>query len=87
MPQKKTTEELVHHISRLEGQLASVKRELEHNNPDCMRASKTLAAASRSFASLRRSFVACFLGEKYVRSVSSKRARDEYATLLNVINS
>jgi DNA-binding FrmR family transcriptional regulator len=78
---------MINHISRLEGQLASVKRELERKNPDCMKASRTLAAASRSFASLRRSFIECFLGERYVTKVGTSKKDEEYAALLNVINS
>lgn len=53
--------ELIKHISRLEGQLASVKRELQKEAPDCEKASNTLCAASRSFASFRRAFLNCFL--------------------------
>ncbi|XKT74807.1 MAG: metal-sensing transcriptional repressor [Patescibacteria group bacterium UBA2163] len=86
---KKTKEyqDITNHISRLEGQIASVKRELGKTDPDCAKASRTLAAASRSFASLRRSFVECFLGKKYIKPVSSKKQVSEYETLLNIINS
>ncbi len=52
---------IVDHISRLEGQLASVKAELALDEPDCEKASRTLQSASRSFAGLREQFVETFL--------------------------
>lgn len=52
---------IIDHISRLEGQLASVKKELANEAPDCEKASKTLQSASRSFAGLREQFVETFL--------------------------
>jgi len=52
---------IVDHISRLEGQLASVKAELMKEDPDCERASQTLYSATRSFAGLREQFVETFL--------------------------
>ena len=58
---KKERLEIVNHISRLEGQLASVKAELLLDDPDCEKASKTLHSASRSFAGLREQFVETFL--------------------------
>lgn len=76
---------LRHHISRLEGQLASVKKELSREHPDCEKSARTLKAASRSFAALRMSFVTCFLERKYL---SSKHKSDStYNALLNVISS
>jgi len=80
-------QKIIHHISRLEGQLASVKRELREAQPDCEKASKTLAAASRSFASLRRAFVTCFLGERYLKSAEVAKNVGEYEALLNIIDS
>ena len=74
---------LVHRISRLEGQLASVKAELIKGTPDCARASRTLTAASRSFASLRHAFVQCFLEDRYI---ASRPRGGEYEALLGVIN-
>ena len=83
MKDKKTA--LIHHISRLEGQLAYIKRELAHETPDCEKAALTLKAASRSFSTLRMSFVTCFLETKYL---SKKQTSDEtYSALLQVINS
>lgn len=76
---------LIHHISRLEGQLASVKRELQGAEPNCEKAALTLKAASRSFSTLRMSFVTCFLETKYL---TPKQETDEtYKALLQVINS
>jgi DNA-binding FrmR family transcriptional regulator len=76
---------LIHHISRLEGQLASVKKELSKEKPDCEKASLTLKAASRSFSTLRMSFVTCFLEKKFL---SPKQTIDStYTALLQVINS
>ena len=37
--------QITDHISRLEGQLASVKKELQQNSVDCMKASTTLLSA------------------------------------------
>lgn len=83
MPEKR--KKLIHHISRLEGQLASVKRQLQEEVPDCEKAALTLKAASRSFSTLRMSFVSCFLEEKYL---PKKEISDEtYSSLLQVINS
>lgn len=76
---------LIHHISRLEGQLASVKRELQESEPNCEKAALTLKAASRSFSTLRMAFVTCFLETKYL---TKKQESDEtYKALLQVINS
>jgi len=83
MQDKRT--KLIHHISRLEGQLASVKRDLQASEPNCEKAATTLKAASRSFATLRMSFVTCFLETKFI---SKKQEADTtYKALLQVINS
>ena len=82
MEDKKT--QLIHHISRLEGQLASVKRELQESEPDCEKAARTLKAASRSFSTLRMSFVTCFLEQKYLSKV--QKNDPSYKALLQVIN-
>jgi len=77
-------QKLIHHISRLEGQLASVKKELAAAEPDCEKAALTLKAASRSFSTLRMAFVACFLEHKYL---SKKQNSDTtYQALIQVIN-
>ena len=78
-------QKLIHHISRLEGQLASLKRELENDNPDCAEASHVLKASARSFSSLRMAFVSCFLKYKYLTKQQS--ADSTYNALINVINS
>lgn len=80
------TQKLIHHISRLEGQLASVKKELQTAEPDCEKASLTLKAASRSFSALRTSFVSCFLEYKYLPS-KSQASDPTYQALIQVINS
>lgn len=80
---------LIDHISRLEGQLASIKKELQGESPDCLKAGTTLRAASRSFASLKHAFVSCFLQKKFFtkRQVSSLQDSPEYAALLDLIRS
>jgi len=57
----KEQKKMIDHISRLEGQLGSVKSALMEDKPDCVKASKTLLSASRSFAGLREQFVESFL--------------------------
>lgn len=79
------TKVLIHHISRLEGQLRSVKEELGRDVPDCVRASDTLRAASRSFSSLRQSFVRCFLESAYITDRTLLK-KQEYQSLLKIIN-
>lgn len=81
---KQTHKELIHHISRLEGQLASIKNELGKEAPDCEKTASTLRAAARSFGTLRMSFVQCFLEKKY--KVSPKETDTTYTALLHVIN-
>ena len=81
-----SSEALINHISRLEGQLASVKQELAKRNPDCLKASATLHAASRSFASLRESFIECFLAKHFVSPRSRTARESEYLSLLKIIN-
>jgi len=75
---------LIHHISRLEGQLASIKKELALSEPNCEKAALTLKAASRSFSTLRMTFVSCFLEYKYF----SRRHKSDttYKALIQVIN-
>jgi len=77
-------QKLIHHISRLEGQLLSIKKELASSEPDCEKAALTLKAASRSFSTLRMTFVSCFLAHAYV---SKKNTSDTtYKALIQVIN-
>lgn len=77
-------QKLINHISRLEGQLTSIKKELAEAEPDCEKAALTMKAASRSFSSLRMAFVSCFLEHKYL---SRKHNSDTtYDALLQVIN-
>ena len=79
------TQKLIHHISRLEGQLASIKRELLKPNPDCEQAARTLKATARSFSSLRMGFVTCFLEYKHL--THKKSLDSEYRALMSIINS
>jgi len=67
-----TQKKIINHISRLEGQLASVKRELSQEKVDCLKASTTLLSASRSFAGLRQSFTQSFLMKHFVPTVANK---------------
>ncbi len=80
---------LIDHISRLEGQLASIKKELRSEDPDCLKAGTTLRAASRSFTSLKHAFVSCFLQKKFFtkQQASSLKDSPEYDALLNLIRS
>ncbi len=77
-------QKLIHHISRLEGQLASLKRELEVDNPDCAKAAHTLKASARSFSSLRMAFVSCFFRHKYL--AKQQETDSTYNALISVIN-
>lgn len=63
---------IVHHISRLEGQLASVKAELLLPEPNCEKASQTLQSAARSFAGLREQFVETFLLTYFIDNTKKK---------------
>lgn len=67
-----TKKQIIDHISRLEGQLASVKNELQKDTVDCAKASTTLLSASRSFAGLRQKFTETFLMKHFVPSVTTK---------------
>jgi len=75
---------IINHISRLEGQLASVKKQLLEKEPDCAVASKTLLSASRSFAGLRENFVEAFLRRHFV-SVRSEKDKATFNELLTLI--
>ena len=75
---------LIHHISRLEGQLSSIKKELADTNSDCEKAALTLKAASRSFSALRMAFVSCFLENDYL--AKNKKSDTAYQALIRVIN-
>lgn len=63
---------IINHISRLEGQLASVKKELQQDQVDCIKASTTLLSASRSFAGLRQKFTESFLMKHFVPEITKK---------------
>lgn len=80
---------LIDHISRLEGQLASIKKELQSQSPDCVKAGTTLRAASRSFASLKHAYVSCFLEKKFLTGKQASAVHDspEYRALLDLIRS
>ncbi|NBS67552.1 hypothetical protein EBT31_01375 [bacterium] len=83
-----TCKNLIDHISRLEGQLASIKKELREENPDCTKASATLKAASRSFGSLKQAFITCFLAKKFLSQKQANIANNspEYLALLDLIH-
>lgn len=80
----KEKQQLIHHISRLEGQLASVKAELQQEHTDCVRASTTLLSASRSFAGLRQIFIESFLLKYFIQDIAAKD-RDMFTKLLTLI--
>lgn len=75
---------IINHISRLEGQLAAVKSILLEDEPDCIKASKTLLSASRSFAGLREKFVDAFL-QKYFVEVKGQKQAAMFSELLTLI--
>lgn len=77
---------IIDHISRLEGQLASVKLELGKENPDCGRAAQTLQSAARSFAGLREQFVESFLLSHFINE-SKLKDKTLFAQLLALIKS
>lgn len=81
---KTDKQKLIHHISRLEGQLASIKKELAVLEPDCEKAALTMKAAARSFSTLRMAFVACFLEHKYL--LKEPDSDTTYRALIRVIN-
>lgn len=80
---------LIDHLSRLEGQLASIRKELQSTEPDCVRMSTTLRAASRSFGSLKHAFVSCFLATKILtpKQAASANSSDTYQSLLDLLRS
>lgn len=80
---------LIDHLSRLEGQLASIKKELQLTSPDCLKAGTTLRAASRSFASFKHAFVSCFLEKKFFsgKQLAALHDSSEYNALLDLIRS
>ena len=75
---------IVDHISRLEGQLAAVKKELCLGDPDCVRASETLLSASRSFAGLRQKFTEAFL-LRHFASPSTSKEKEMFSKLIALI--
>ncbi len=76
--------QIIDHVSRLEGQLASIKAELSKEHPDCGKASKTLLSSARSFAGLREKFVETFLLE-HVIDESKIKNREMFNQLLTLI--
>jgi DNA-binding FrmR family transcriptional regulator len=77
-------EQIINHVSRLEGQLASIKEELSKEKPDCLKASKTLLSSARSFAGLREKFVETFLLEHVIEE-SKMKNRGMFDQLLTLI--
>ena len=77
-------QQIINHIKRLEGQLASVRTQLESEHVDCVRASTTLLSAARSFAGLREVFIELFLLKYFVPEVACKD-QDKFNKLLSLI--
>jgi DNA-binding FrmR family transcriptional regulator len=66
--------DLINHIGRLQGQLESVKKELQRgDSAQCGKASRTLLSSLRSFEGLRTAFITMFLDERFLakRALSS----------------
>lgn len=72
MTNLRTAKKLIDHISRLEGQLGAIKKELMSENPDCLKVSQTLHSASRSFAGLREQCMENFLLTHFVDGAKIK---------------
>jgi DNA-binding FrmR family transcriptional regulator len=81
---KKAQQDIINHVSRLEGQLASIKQELLNDKPDCVKASKTLLSTARSFAGLREKFVETLLLE-HVIDESNIKNKEMFTQLLTLI--
>lgn len=83
MKRQPNTKKLVDHVSRLEGQLASIKEELKGESPDCLKVSRTLHSASRSFAGLREQCMENFLLAHFVdeTKVTNKALFEQLLTL------
>jgi len=75
--------EIINHISRLEGQLASIKKELFIEEPNCTKASTTMLSAARSFATLRQRFIESFLLKHFITSIPEKD-QAMFTTLLSI---
>lgn len=75
---------IIDHLSRLEGQLASVRREISKEQPDCIKASSTLLSASRSFAGLRQKFTETFLLKHFISPIKV-RDKQMFEQLLSLI--
>ena len=73
---------IINHIKRLEGQLASVRSELSAEAPDCEKASATMLSASRSFAGLRQKFVELFLQKYFIDTVKDKNMFDKLLSII-----
>lgn len=76
---------IIDHISRVEGQLGSIKAELKKDSPDCHNASQILYSATRSFASLRSSFVQTFLEEQFLKPHVREANKTMLTQLLKLI--
>jgi DNA-binding FrmR family transcriptional regulator len=76
---------LITHINKIEGQLASIKRELESEDPDCIQASRTLYSLSRSFAGLRLTFIETFISNYTTFKKGTKDTSAEIQELLKLI--
>ena len=75
---------IIDHISRLEGQLLAVKKELLLPEPNCIRASETLLSASRSFAGRRQKFTESFLLRHFASPTTSKE-KEMFSKLIALI--
>lgn len=82
---EKDCKKIIDHISRLEGQLGAIKKELLKTQIDCSRASKIVLAASRSFATLRMNFVKTLLTQKYRFDEINKDEMNKLEDLLSII--
>lgn len=78
--------ELINHITRLQGQLESVKRELARGeSADCGKASRTLLSSLRSFEGLRIGFTTHFLENRFLAKRTSGAEKNDLKDLLSLI--
>jgi DNA-binding FrmR family transcriptional regulator len=86
MTKKTKNQLLIDRTSRLIGQLESIKRSLNESEIDCVQISQTLKASSRSFTSLKKAFIECYLEKEFLKK-SVDTNNPTYQALLNIINS
>ena len=76
---------LIAHINRLEGQLRTLKNNIEAN-AECSTIVQLALSASKSFDSLRAKLVEEYVKEHFIKNVTlSKSDWDDFSTMLKLI--